>query len=119
MKIAVEGIWHLGSVTSICLASLGFKTLVYDDNKQIIDNFKLLGNSLGLIIFFAMIGANFSCLFMFMSTKKFGSCPFLIKCRLKIIPLLAIPHITSLESGSIDLCIFIKILFISLLKSKE
>jgi UDPglucose 6-dehydrogenase len=40
MKIAVEGIWHLGSVTSICLASLGFKTLVYDDDKQIIDNFK-------------------------------------------------------------------------------
>lgn len=39
MKIAVQGLWHLGSVTSICLASKNFKVLAVDTDKKLIENF--------------------------------------------------------------------------------
>jgi UDPglucose 6-dehydrogenase len=39
MKIAVQGLWHLGSVTSACLASKNFKVLAVDTDKKLIENF--------------------------------------------------------------------------------
>jgi UDPglucose 6-dehydrogenase len=39
MKIAVIGLWHLGSVTSACLANLGFKVIAFDDNENLIKNY--------------------------------------------------------------------------------
>lgn len=39
MKIAVIGLWHLGSVTSACLASLDFKVIAIDDDKTLINNY--------------------------------------------------------------------------------
>lgn len=37
MKIAVVGLWHLGTVTAACLANVGFDVLAYDPNKETID----------------------------------------------------------------------------------
>ena len=37
MKIGVLGMWHLGSVTAACLASLGFDVIGLDSNSQAID----------------------------------------------------------------------------------
>ena len=39
MKIAVIGLWHLGSVTSACLASLDFTVIAFDDDKELISNY--------------------------------------------------------------------------------
>lgn len=39
MKIAVIGLWHLGSVTSACLANLGFTVIAFDDDKELISNY--------------------------------------------------------------------------------
>lgn len=38
MKISVCGLWHLGSVSSACMASLNLKILGYDPDKKVIDN---------------------------------------------------------------------------------
>jgi UDPglucose 6-dehydrogenase len=40
MKIGVAGLWHLGSVYSLCLAELGHEIIAYDDNEKTILNFK-------------------------------------------------------------------------------
>lgn len=40
MKICVFGLWHLGSVTSACLASKGFNVTGLDSKKKTIDNLK-------------------------------------------------------------------------------
>ena len=39
MKIAVIGLWHLGAVTSTCLANLGFNFIAFDDDKKLISNY--------------------------------------------------------------------------------
>ena len=39
MKIAVQGLWHLGSVTATCLASKNYKVLAVDTDKTLIENF--------------------------------------------------------------------------------
>ena len=39
MKIAVQGLWHLGSVTSICLASKNIKVLAVDTDENLVKNF--------------------------------------------------------------------------------
>ena len=39
MKIAVQGLWHLGSVTATCLASMNFKVIAVDTDKTLIGNF--------------------------------------------------------------------------------
>lgn len=36
MKIAVVGLWHLGTVTAACLANKNFQVLAYDDNVETI-----------------------------------------------------------------------------------
>lgn len=43
-KVCVIGLWHLGSVVSICLSSLGYKVVGYDRSKETVD--KLLHNEL-------------------------------------------------------------------------
>lgn len=40
MKIAVAGLWHLGSVTAACLASAGHEVLGYDPDFTLIHNLK-------------------------------------------------------------------------------
>jgi len=40
MNIAVQGLWHLGSVTATCLASKNYKVLAVDTDKRLIENFK-------------------------------------------------------------------------------
>ena len=40
MKIAVVGLWHLGTITSICLSKIGHKIEAFDENKKLVDNFK-------------------------------------------------------------------------------
>jgi UDPglucose 6-dehydrogenase len=39
MKIGVVGLWHLGSVTAMCLAEAGFKVIGYDNDETVITNF--------------------------------------------------------------------------------
>ena len=39
MKIGVVGLWHLGSVTAMCLAEAGFKVIGYDNDHATINNF--------------------------------------------------------------------------------
>lgn len=39
MKIAVVGLWHLGSVTSACLANLNFNIIGIDDNRDLVNNY--------------------------------------------------------------------------------
>lgn len=39
MKIAVIGLWHLGTITSLCLAKIGHQVVAFD-SKKIISNFK-------------------------------------------------------------------------------
>ena len=41
MKIAVVGLWHLGSVTAACLASGGHDVIAYDADVSVIENLKL------------------------------------------------------------------------------
>ena len=41
MKVCVEGLWHLGSVTASCLSKVGFKTIGFDSNCDTIDNLKV------------------------------------------------------------------------------
>lgn len=38
MKICVQGLWHLGSVTSACLASIGHQVIGFDLNESIVAN---------------------------------------------------------------------------------
>ncbi len=38
MKIAVVGLWHLGSVTAACLAHKGFEVIAYDPDPKIVDD---------------------------------------------------------------------------------
>ena len=38
VKVGVVGLWHLGCVTSTCLANLGYKVVGYDKDKEIIKN---------------------------------------------------------------------------------
>jgi len=40
IQISVVGLWHLGSVTASCLAEKNFKVIAYDQDKEIINNFK-------------------------------------------------------------------------------
>jgi UDPglucose 6-dehydrogenase len=40
MKIAVVGLWHLGSVTAACLANAGFEVVAYDPNVETIAQLK-------------------------------------------------------------------------------
>ena len=40
MKICVQGLWHLGLVTSACLASLGFDVVGIDPDSLLIKNLK-------------------------------------------------------------------------------
>jgi len=39
-KVCVIGLWHLGSVTSACLAELGYKIIGYDKDEKRIQNLK-------------------------------------------------------------------------------
>lgn len=39
MKIAVIGLWHLGSVTSACLANFGFDVIAFDDDEDLIKHY--------------------------------------------------------------------------------
>ena len=39
MEIGVVGLWHLGSVTAMCLAEAGFKVVGYENDQATIDNF--------------------------------------------------------------------------------
>jgi UDPglucose 6-dehydrogenase len=32
MKVAVVGLWHLGSVTAACIAAAGFEVIGYDED---------------------------------------------------------------------------------------
>jgi UDPglucose 6-dehydrogenase len=41
MKICVQGLWHLGSVTSACLASLGHEVVGLDSDKKTIQELQL------------------------------------------------------------------------------
>lgn len=41
MKICVQGLWHLGSVTAACLASVGHKVIGIDQDKAVIKNLAL------------------------------------------------------------------------------
>src|SRR5665213_658713 len=36
MKIAVTGLWHLGLVTSACLANAGYEVVAYDPDEKLI-----------------------------------------------------------------------------------
>ena len=38
MKIAVIGLWHLGTVTAACLAKLQLNIIAYDSNPKIIED---------------------------------------------------------------------------------
>ena len=39
MKIAIVGLWHLGTITSLCLSKIGHKIEAYDEDKKLIENF--------------------------------------------------------------------------------
>ena len=39
MKIAIVGLWHLGTITSLCLSKIGHKVEAYDEDKKLIQNF--------------------------------------------------------------------------------
>ena len=38
MKICVQGLWHLGSVTAACLASVGHDVVGLDSDANIVNN---------------------------------------------------------------------------------
>jgi UDPglucose 6-dehydrogenase len=38
LNVCVAGLWHLGSVTAACLASVGHKVVAYDSNRTTIEN---------------------------------------------------------------------------------
>ena len=38
VKVGVVGLWHLGCVTSACLANFGYKVVGYDKDRQVIEN---------------------------------------------------------------------------------
>jgi UDPglucose 6-dehydrogenase len=40
MNISVVGLWHLGSVTSICLAEKGFKIIGYDRDEKVVEDLR-------------------------------------------------------------------------------
>ena len=40
MKVVVLGLWHLGTVTSVCLASNNHTIIATDNNKSLVSNFK-------------------------------------------------------------------------------
>jgi len=40
VRIAVIGLWHLGTVTAACLASAGYRVIGFDDNTEIIKGLK-------------------------------------------------------------------------------
>ncbi|MBB3457296.1 UDPglucose 6-dehydrogenase [Rhizobium sp. BK313] len=40
MKVCVQGLWHLGSVTAACLASVGHDVVGLDDNSEVIAGLK-------------------------------------------------------------------------------
>ena len=37
MKVAVLGLWHLGTVTTACLAKVGIDVIAYDSNEETIN----------------------------------------------------------------------------------
>lgn len=39
MKIATVGLWHLGTVTSLCLSDLGHDIYAFDQDEEVINNF--------------------------------------------------------------------------------
>lgn len=41
MKIVVQGLWHLGSVISACMSSLGHDVIAYDDDKELLKKLNL------------------------------------------------------------------------------
>ena len=41
MNICVQGLWHLGSVTAACLASLGHEVIGFDSDQNVIEALKL------------------------------------------------------------------------------
>ena len=40
MKVSVLGLWHLGSVTSACLANFGYKVTAYDRSNSVIEDMR-------------------------------------------------------------------------------
>ena len=40
MRVCVQGLWHLGSVTAACLASAGHDVLGLDSNQEVISGLK-------------------------------------------------------------------------------
>lgn len=40
MKVAVAGLWHLGTVTAGCLASLGHEVVAYDESAEVVANLR-------------------------------------------------------------------------------
>jgi UDPglucose 6-dehydrogenase len=40
LKVAVAGLWHLGTVTAGCLASLGHEVVAYDENAEVVANLR-------------------------------------------------------------------------------
>jgi len=40
MKICVQGLWHLGSVTAACVADAGFETVGLDDQANLVEDLK-------------------------------------------------------------------------------
>lgn len=42
MKVGVLGLWHLGCVTSACLAKLGYQVIGFDQDHTVIDNLRLV-----------------------------------------------------------------------------
>jgi UDPglucose 6-dehydrogenase len=41
MKVCVQGLWHLGSVTAACLASIGHEVVGLDRNSKVIENLNI------------------------------------------------------------------------------
>ena len=41
MKICVQGLWHLGSVTAACLASVGHMVVGLDQDEEVVKNLNL------------------------------------------------------------------------------
>ena len=43
MKVSVFGLWHLGSVTSACLADCGHEVIGVDENFDVVEKYYVVG----------------------------------------------------------------------------